>query len=490
MRQKSANCPSNLKKAMAQTMIVIDKQSDRPIYQQIYLALREQITEGELAPGQKLPSIRALAGQLGIARNTVDSAYRQLQVEGYVDSRQGSGFIVQDTVLHRLNTKPEDSKPDKSKQNYAPETAANRIKFDFRYGNLCTGSFPAEQWRRLINDVLADDAALEMASYNNPKGEYGLRAAIARHLHDACGVDCEPEQIIMTSGTQQSIELLCRMFDPHSDRIAMENPGYYYGRAIFESLGYAIDPIQSDCGAEQYLGDIERSKAKLIYTTPCHQFPVGFCMDMQTRALLLLKADEKDAFIIEDNYDSEFRYNSQPIPSLQSIDQWGRVIYLGTFSKVLSPALRMSYVVLPPQLLELHREQFEGCRCSVPWLEQETMRRFMAQGLWKKHLHRAMLANRKHHDLLVQTIRDTFDPEHVRMYAGDAGLFVLLDVDNGMSQAELIASAAASEIGISSTKNLWIDNTMAPERLVLIGYSAADTDAIKKGIPLLRKAWF
>lgn len=471
-------------------MIVIDKQSDRPIYQQIYLALREQITSGELAPGQKLPSIRALASKLSIARNTVDSAYRQLQVEGFVNSRQGSGFIVQDTVLPRLDTKPAHPTKAKAKQIFTPEATTKQVKYDFRYGNLCTGSFPAEQWRKLINEVLSDDTALAMAGYNNPRGEYELREEIAKHLHEACGVDCDPGQIIMTSGTQESIELLCRMFDPHSDRIAMENPGFYYGRAIFQSLGYAIDPIQSDCGYEQYLSDIERSNAKLIYTTPCHQFPVGSCMDMQTRALLLLKADEKDAYIIEDNYDSEFRYNSQPIPSLQSIDQWGRVIYLGTLSKVLSPALRISYIVLPPQLLELHHEQFEGWRCSVPWLEQETIRRFMARGLWKKHLHRAELANRKRHDLLVKTIRNTFDPERVRMYAGDAGLFVLLDVDNGMTQAELIASAAAVEVGISSTSKLWIDSTMAPERLVLIGFSAADINAIKKGIPLLKKAWF
>ena len=471
---------------MIDIAITVAKNGAAPIYQQVYEQLRDAILTGVFSPGDKLPPIRTFATRLNIGRNTVDKAYRQLQVEGYVESRQGSGFIVQpiaqDALLATLSG-TEAQRP-------LTEPEAQQFPYDFRYGNLRAGLFPAEQWRRIQNEVLGTADLSQLGSYTNPRGEVGLRQEIAQYLQKERGIECTAEQIIMTSGTQQSLVILLHLLNPRTDHVATENPGYPGAHAIFKYSGFQIDAIRTDLGPEVYLDDVCRSTAKLIYTTPAHQFPMGSCMDMNTRLKLLQHAQETDAYIVEDNYDSEFRYNSKPVPPLQSIDQHGRVIYLGTFSKALSPALRLGYMVMPKQLVEEYNTLLAGWRTTVPWLEQECMRLFMARGLWKQHLRRANIANRKLHATLVEALNTTFEPGQITLYQGEAGLFVLLGVNNPMNQDELLASAAELGVGLSPTSNYWLDSSTAPQRLVLISFSAADSQTIKAGIPLLKEAWF
>ena len=465
--------------------ICIDKTLNEPIYQQLYAQLRDAILTGQLIRAEKLPSIRTLASELGVARNTVENAYNQLQVEGYVASRQGSGYIVQpiaqdalltalcDATATTLGSRPQDAE----------------FAYDFRYGSLAAGSFPAEEWRKLMGEVLSAGGAA-LSAYTDERGQLGLRQQIAAYLAKERGIHTDPDQIVITSGTQQSVIILLHLFNPHTDKVAMENPGYPGARAIFQYSGFSIEPVRSDCDAQTYLEDVESSGATLVYTTPAHQFPVGTCMDMNTRLHLLAYAASNDAYIVEDNYDSEFRYNSQPVPSLRSIDTGGRVIYLGTFSKALSPALRMSYMVLPPQLMRRYNEQLGGYRVTVPVLEQETMRLYMERGLWKRHLHRALIANRKLHELLLETIEATFDEGQVEVLAGDAGLFIMLKVKNGMTQTQLIDSAAKAGVGLNPNTMYWLDANSAPQSLVLVGFTAATPEAIQKGIPACKEAWF
>lgn len=465
-------------------MISIDKDSIVPIYQQIYECAKRDIIVGAFEHGQKLPSIRALSSRLGIARNTVDAAYRQLQVEGFVESKQGSGFIVLEVPRDALLEEHSGSRY------VAPsEERVDSCTYDFRYGSLAAGSFPAEDWRKLSQEVLSEHYASALSSYGNDHGEFGLREQIARHLRLERGVTCAPEQVIITSGTQQALELVCRMFDSRTTRICMEDPGFRPARLVFESLGFELDYACTEHGSARYLHDVSRTRSRLIYTTPSHQFPMGTCMDVASRLELIELAERNDAFIIEDNYDSEFRYNANPVPSLQSTDHLGRVIYVGTFSKALSPALRMSYLVLPPKMVKRYRERFKGMRCTVPRIEQETMRLFMERGLWAKHLHRACLANRKRHDLLLQTLHGVFG-ERAAIHEGDAGLFVLLDVESDMTQAQLVDAAGEHGIGLSPSTDCWADPAHAPQQLVLLGFSAADEQQISRGVPLLYKAWF
>lgn len=457
------------------------------MYQQIYQCVRDGITRGALAPGDKLPSIRKLAAQLGIARNTIDNAYKQLCVEGYVRARQGSGYIVRDiardelTGIASFSTRPDDEIP--------LDSVREQFSYDFLYGDLCDDVFPIDIWRRLTADVLSQSNAHRLAAYSTKRGDRGLRLQIASYLAKTRGVTCKPEQIIITSGTQQSIALVLGLFDPMRDHVAMDDPGYYAAHAVFRNAGFALEGLRSDVGPEVFMEHAERSHARLIYTTPSHQFPFGWCMDQNTRAQLLAHAVQNDAYIFEDDYDSSYRYNSQPVPSLHSMDRWDRVIYLGTFSKILSPALRMSYVVLPPSLLQRYEQNYQGTRSTVCSIEQATLRRFIEQGFMEKHVRKTALAYRKRYLLLMNLLQQEFD-DRVKVYRGEAGLFVLLAVNNGLDQEDLVISASRKDVRVYHTRRFWLNPADAPDNLILLGFSAADEQTIQNGIPLLRRAWF
>lgn len=471
-------------------MINVDKTKDEPLYQQIYESVRQTIVSGGFKAGESLPSIRSLMNDLDVSRNTVSNAYCQLCAEGYVTSRQGCGYIVSDISADTLPNIALTC--DTARDRHTPivvEPQERSYKFDFYYGNLLKGSFPSEDWRRLTTDVLYSMDLKGMTSYNRKRGEIGLRNEIARYLRRSRGVQCEPEQIVLTSGTQQSIEHILSLFDPEKHAFGMENPGYDGSRIVVEDAGFSIVPLRTDAGAEAFLDDVRESDAKLIYTTPSHQMPTGGLMEIGTRMELLHLAAEKNMYILEDDYDSEFRFNARPIPSLQSIDSWERVIYLGTFSKILSPALRLSYVVLPPKLLNAYNLRFKKYYSTIPWLQQEVLRRFMENNLWDKHVRRVVRDVRMRHSCLMECIESEFG-KTVQMIGGTAGLHLLLKVSNGMCQEELIEAAAAHDVKVCSTRHYWINPSDSPDDTVLLGYSSASIPEIESGISELKRAWF
>lgn len=467
--------------------IHIDKTDNTPIYQQIYQHVRSGILEGHIIPGTKLPSIRKLAESLDVACNTVDSAYRQLCVEGYVSSRRGAGYTVCDIALDEL--KNIDSPQETLSTELLLDPIKERYTYDFQYGDLCDNVFPVDAWRRMSASVLSEESNMRLSSYGGKRGDRALRVQIAAHLERLRGVVCKPEQIIITSGTQQSIALVLGLFDAACDHVAMDDPGYYPAQSIFRNAGFTLESLRSDAGPDVYMECVDKSNARLFYTTPSHQFPFGWCMDQNTRAQMLAQAVRKDAYILEDDYDSAYRYNSQPVPSLHSMDQWERVIYLGTFSKILSPALRMSYVVLPPVLLQRYEQGYRGTRTTVCSIEQMVMRRFLEQGCMEKHLRRTVLAYRKRYQVLASLMREEFD-ERVKIYDGEAGLFVLLAVNNGLDQEDLVVAAAKEDVRVYPTRQLWLNPAEAPDNIILLGFSAASVQVIRTGIPLLRRAWF
>ena len=312
-----------------------------PIYVQIYEQVKSDIVKGNIKAGEKLISTRTLAKNLCVARNTVENSYGQLCLEGYVINKPCSGFIVQDISEELLVPLKQNSDIIlSSTHSYAIETEI--YDYDFQYGNIENHKFPYSLWRKLTNEALLSVDKEKINFYNDKQGELDLRIEIMHYIKQSRGVYCTPAQIVLCCGMQYALDFICKLI-PKEDRIlAMEEPGYDGARIIFENNDFEIMPIpvESDGISISY---VETTNAKIAYITPSHQFPTGSIMPIQKRNQLLNWAIKNDTIIVEDDYDSEFRYNSRPIPSLQSIDNNGKVVYIGTFSKSLSPGLHISY---------------------------------------------------------------------------------------------------------------------------------------------------
>lgn len=465
-------------------MLIIDKNSYEPLYIQIYQQLKDKIISGELCEGSVLPPIRTLARTLMVARNTVDSAYQQLCSEGYILGKVGSGYKVQKIDIPNMispNAKLLDF------TNLVEEVQVSDIvKYDFQYGKLDISNFPLRIWRKLLNHVLLSDEIKGITDYNEKKGDLALRIQIMKYLRESRGVACRPEQIILCSGAMSAVSIICKLSDTKT--VAIEEPGFDSAREIFINHGYRINPVTLTIDGI----DLEQLKAfgtKLLYTTPSHQFPIGIVMPINKRLHLLDWASQNGAYIIEDDYDSELRYNSRPIPSIHSLDQNGRVIYINSFSKALAPGLRMGFIVLPQLLLEKYQSNFSNYNCSIPWLEQKTMYHFMEQGHWNRFLNKISVSNKRKHDILISTINSQMG-KHTTIHGKNAGLHILLEVDNGMSERELIEAASKVDVKVYPVSNYWINTQNYSNNMVLIGYSSLSEDEIVEGITRLSYAWF
>ncbi|MDR0350401.1 MAG: PLP-dependent aminotransferase family protein [Coriobacteriales bacterium] len=499
-------------------MITLDHESRVPLYQQLYERFRDLIATSVYTEGDKLPPIRRLAEDLGISRNTVETAYLQLAQEGYVCGRSGSGFIVENLgpiatcasarhekaskdLLKRLQQsmlwseeRDEGERQGESTGQAYPEvpdalTEHDEPLFDFTYGNLRKGSFPAQLWRKLTNEVLFTDDAGAASSYTTSLGERGLRKQIANYLHAGSGVDCHPAQVVIQAGTQASIYNLLTLFDPARDVVGMEEPGYDGVRSAFENARFHLFPLPICEGSDAFIESLYNSRARLVYVTPSNQFPTGQIYSMSTRMHLLRWASGEDAYIIEDDYCREFRYKTRPLPSLQSLDRDGRVIYMGTFSKALTPALRINYLVLPPELLFSWQRLFRNHYPQVPWLSQAVLQRYMEGGHWDRHLRRAQAENKQKYRLLIEAVRRHMG-ERVTLVENGSGLHLLLDVPGTRGQEELIALAQAAGVKVYGTDRYWMSPDHPMKNCLLVGFSSIPAEKIEPGIARLTQAWF
>ncbi|WP_298940435.1 PLP-dependent aminotransferase family protein [uncultured Dysgonomonas sp.] len=465
-------------------MLIVDKHSCEPLYIQIYQQLKDKIISGELCEGNVLPPIRTLARTLMVARNTVDSAYQQLCSEGYIIGKVGSGYKVQKIDMPNMIS------PNAELLNFTniveEVQASDIVKYDFQYGKLDVANFPLRIWRRLLNHVLLSDEIGGITDYNEKKGDLALRIQIMKYLRESRGVVCRSEQIILCSGAMSAVSLICKLFDTKT--VAVEEPSFDSAREIFINHGYRINPVTLTSDGI----DLEQLKLlgeKLLYTTPSHQFPTGVVMPINKRLHLLDWANQNSAYIIEDDYDSELRYNSRPIPSIHSLDQNDRVIYINSFSKALAPGLRMGFIVLPQALLEKYQSNFSNYSCSIPWLEQKTMYHFMEQGHWNRFLNKILVSNKRKHDTLISTINSQMG-KHTTIHGKNAGLHILLEVDNGMSEYELIEAASKVDVRVYPVSRYWINTQNYLNNMVLIGYSSLSENEIVEGIARLSSAWF
>ncbi len=462
----------------------LDDRLDTPLYQQLFDQLRHRIEEGGQPEGSRLPPIRSMAADLGCARNTVENAYALLAQEGYVKSRPGSGYIVQNVAF--LQVDADRSQAPSEKLLGADE---NRVRYDFTYGNLEPGTFPAAAWRAITDDILLSVERTGCDAYNDPFGEEALRSAIAWRLATQRGIDCTPSQIIIQGGTQTSMQNLLALFDGARDVVAMEDPGYDGVRTVVERARFALAPCRVGAGADVFRADLEASGARLAYLTPSSQFPTCRVMPTDTREAVLKWAERHDAYLLEDDYCRDFRYRERSLPPLASMDRRGRVIYMGTFSKSLSPALRINYLVLPEPLRDRWREAFASSYSPVPWLNQQVLARFMTDGSWDRHLRRVQAKNRRKYETLTRVLRATMGND-VEMLENGTGLHLLVRVRDGRPQDELVRQAAEADVAVYPTKKYWTDPARHVSSTVLVGFSSIAEDDIEPGIRALAAAWF
>ncbi len=483
-------------------MIILDDKSGDPLYMQIYKQIREKIISGRISEGTRLQSIRALSESLGVSKNTVKYAYGQLSSEGYIENRARSGFFAQNidkTLL--LNLKSPSSPPahlpahpTTSPLRDGPEKQGNRdkpgseIRYNFQYGMLSPGDFPIKIWRRIVNQILSPASVHHMAAYPERKGEAGLREEIMKYLHASRGVSASPDRIVICPGSQFAFSRLSQLLKSHSSHMAVEDPGYDGARCVFMNHGFNLVPVGVGYHGIN-MDELENSPAKIIYTTPSHQFPSGNVMHIGRRLKLLEWAADRGGIIIEDDYDSELRYGGKPIPSIQSIDRAGRVIYLGTLSKSLSPALRLSYMVFPESLMEAYNALFQRYNAAVPWLGQKALEQFMNSGHWDRHLRRICLAYKKRHDALLQAINEKMG-DRVVVHGRNAGLHVLLEFRNGLSEEEAVKRAEAHGVKVYPVAQFWLRQNRYQGNMILLGFSGMSKEDIVEGITILNKAWF
>ncbi len=480
------------------------------LYLQIYEYIKQEIRTGKLRRNEKLPSTRSLAEHLQIARSTVDLAYSQLMAEGYIESRPYKGYYVCSmeelfdfgSELHRAEMKvgkvsrigsfTVESKSEqtavRAEHGSATQTKEGKVitEFDFSPHAISMKDFPFATWKKITKEILVD-ANSEMFALGDAKGDYELRETIGRYLHAARGVNCEPEQIIIGAGNDYLLMLLEKILG-RGVCVAMENPTYRRAYRVFGSFGYQIDLMPMDESGISITA-LYRSQAKVAYVMPSHQYPTGVVMPIGRRMELLKWAEAEDErYLIEDDYDSEFRYKGKPVPALQASDRSGKVIYMGTFSKSIAPAIRVGYMVLPKALLERYHENCGFYASTVSRIDQRILNEFIRDGYFERYLNKMRKIYKEKHDYLLEQLSCFEETFH---FSGEnAGLHILLTAKKQISAAELISAAEREGIKIYGVSDTLLGD--ANEKYlytVMLGYGALEKNEIREGIEKLRQAW-
>lgn len=469
--------------------ISIDTKSKIPIYEQIYKYIREEIRSGNIACGSKLPSSRGLASHLEVSRNTVDMAYGQLLSEGYIESQPKRGYFVCDLENLYLETREKKNNDIYGRRNTDSVSEENKYKIDFSPSGVDMEHFPYGKWRKLMKESLIDDNR-ELFLSGEHQGDLALRGAVQAYLHQSRGVKCDVEQIVIGAGSDYMLLLLSRIFNKKCI-VGMENPGYRQAGTIFESVGYDLIPISVD---EQGMKveQLECSAANLAYVTPSHHFPVGTVMSASRKQKLLAWAGQEEfRYIVEDDYDSEFRYFGKPIPALQSQDPFDRVIYLGTLSKAIAPGIRISFMVLPWSLLERYRKEAGFYFSTVSRIDQKVIGDFLLQGHFERHLNKMRKIYKGKHDILLQALKETKLP--VRVAGDSAGLHLLLEFKERSEDAadverKLVKAAEKRGVKVYPLSDYYmLEEERCPA--ILLGFARLSEADIIEGVRLLECGW-
>lgn len=458
---------------------ILDKKMNKPLYIQLTDYIKKEVIAGRIPSNEKLPSKRKLSSYLGVSVNTVQTAYDQLCDEGYVESKQRQGLfvsILEDDLF---------SNPFTCEINTQRNKESPNIKIDFNSGKVDLKHFPYNIWKKISIRSL-NETERELFFTGDPQGELELRMAIAKYLFESRGVKCSPDQIVIGAGSQVLMILLCLLIGKQHT-FALENPGFHRIRAVLKDQGINIVsiPLNKD-GMNVNL--LKSSEASIAYVTPSHQFPYGMVMPITRRMELLKWAEENDRFIIEDDYDGEYRYKGKPIPSLQGLDNKGKVVYMGTFSKSLIPSIRISYLVLPTPLLRKYQDHFTIYKQTVSRLHQHTLYHFMNEGHWQTHLNKMRTLYRRKQSTLMQAI-NTYMGSHVKVIGEKSGLHLIIELDNQMSEEELVTAALNAGVKVYPFSIYYDGHKQTKGSKILLGYGGLSETEIKEGIQLLKETW-
>ncbi len=461
-----------------------------PLFRQLYRGLRQAILAGSLRPGDRLPSTRDLAEQLHISRTVVLLAYEQLLAEGFAAARGGSGTWVSQGLARK--SAPGKRRPVRLRLSRfgnavagsmatvdTPQLPPSVPRYNFVYGRSDLETFPFEMWRRLLLRQ-ARRASARQFDYGSALGHPDLRAAICAHLRRSRAVVCDPSEVIVVNGSQQALDLVIRVLVEPGDHVAIEDPHYDGAREAFRAAGARLRPVPVDRDGldPAFLPE----DAGLAFVTPSHQFPTGAILALDRRLALLDWAQRRNAVIVEDDYDGEFRYDGRPLESLQGLDTEGRIVYIGTFSRTIFPALRIGYLVAPPSLLPAFTAAKWLSDLHSATLEQQTLAEFISSGMYERHLQRLRRRNTARRAALLDAIR-RFLGGRVEVTGDGAGAQVLLSPRKRVSERAIVAQAAARGVGIYGISHCYLKQPSPPA--FLLGYARLNEREIREGIRLL-----
>jgi len=458
-------------------------------------AIKAQVASGLLGPGARLPSTRSLAMDWGVSRTTVTAAYEQLIAEGYLETRRGARAQVAHG-LGRSSAPPDLPAPPPSPDRLSafarrlgdaplpPAAGAEGLVADFRYGDLAAADFPLLAWKRAMTGALL--RRRPRLRYDDPSGSSGLRETLRGYLWRARGLRCEPEQIIVVSGSQQGLDLCARLLLDPGDQAVMENPGYNLARRVFHAAGAAVVPAAVDREGMRTEG---LPAARLAYVTPSHQFPLGSVMSAARRRDLLAWARREGAYVIEDDYDGEYRFDIAPIPPLQAMDDAGRVIYLGTVSKTLSPTIRLGYLVVPAALSTPFARAKRLADRHSPGLEQEALAELIGSGAYERHIRRVRRRNGERRATLLAALSARLG-DAATVVGADAGLHVVVWLNRVPETQEnaLVAHAQAAGLGLYPVSPLYASAAAADRPGIaglVMGYASLGEGSIDRGVRIL-----
>ena len=458
---------------MSEITLIIDPQASEPIFIQIYRYVKEQIEQGRFAPDTRMPSIRKTAEHLRINKNTIDSAYQLLLADGYIYSKPKSGYFVSPRLLEHENL---------SKR----ELPSQPTRYRFRYNHVETAHFPFRVWNKLQSEHLRESHTWVYDAH--AQGEPGLRRELSKYLLQTRGIKALPEQIIVGSGTQQLLSLVCQLLASEHKIIAIEEPGYDGARQTLRNHGFELVHIPiTRSGLDMDI--LRQSEARLLYVNSSHQYSHRLVMPLEQRQSLLHWAHECDGIIIEDDFEAEFRYRDRPLPAIAGMDKGENVIYLGRFSPTLFPLFPFGYLILPLPLLVSYRHHFKTYEQPVSRMMQKTLHMFMERGYWSNYVERARRVYAAKQATLLSALKRHLG-ESIVTIGKDAGLHVLLEVHSSHSELELMQLARGVGVRVYPTSRYWHDPAQIQKPTLLLGVGALSHEEIEAGVKLLREAWF
>lgn len=426
---------------MKEILPVLDYSIEEPLYQQLYKYIKNEIETGRLRPDEKLPSIRGISEKIGVSKTTIQTAYEQLMIEGYIYSKIKSGYYVSHIILEE---KFEDDDKESTNRHHASEDLPSEEYLKYHDDT----SFDFIKWKKCSNHVLTYKT-MELLTDAEAEGERELRQEIAKYVYQSRGVYCKSEDIVVGAGVQQIMVMLCVIFKKLGKQsISFENPGFILSQNIFQDYSYDVTSI--DIEEHSINMDVLKTiNPDIVYISPSHQFPTGAVMPVAKRMQVLNWAIENEKYVIEDDYDSELRYTGKPVPALKGLDKNDRVIYAGSFSSTLLPSIRISYMVMPKLIKDIYMSMKNNYAQGCSKVDQLTLSRFMKEGYYQKHIRRIRRIYAEKSTLLSNIVRKRH-ADTMEVVSNSSGLYIILEIKSKKSEIEVVEKINASGIKATS----------------------------------------